>query len=293
MPKLNSSLPKYQRHRASGQAVVTLYGKDFYLGPHGSKASKAEYDRLVGEWIAAGRPSRPPSQTSDITVVELAAAYKRFAQGYYQKNGEPTETVHQVNRASTLVCEKYGRTPATEFGPLAFQAFQADLIGRDLCRKTVNHLASTVRRMFRWGVTKELVPVTVYQALLAVPNVPKGRTAARESPPVRPVEDSVVEATLPKLPAVVADMVRFQRLTGARPGEVCQLRPMDIDRSQEVWRYRPASHKTEHHDKQRVIFIGPKAQDVLRPYLLRSADAHCFSPAESEIQRLAERHAGT
>jgi hypothetical protein len=29
----------------------------------------------------------------------------------------------------------------------------------------------------------------------------------------------------------------------------------------------------------------------LRPYLLRSADAHCFSSAESEIQRLAERHA--
>lgn len=112
MPKLKSSLPRYQRHRASGQAVVALYGKDFYLGPYGTKASKAEYDRLVGEWIAAGRPSRPPSQTSDITVVELAAAYKTFAKDYYQKNGEPTETVHQVNRASTLVCEKYGRTPA-------------------------------------------------------------------------------------------------------------------------------------------------------------------------------------
>ena len=33
MPKLNSSLPKYRLHRASGQAVVTLYGKDIYLGP--------------------------------------------------------------------------------------------------------------------------------------------------------------------------------------------------------------------------------------------------------------------
>ena len=245
MPKLKSSLPKYQRHRASGQAVVTLYGKDFYLGPHGTKASKAEFDRIVGEWIAAGRPSRPPTQTSDITVVELAAAYKRFAKSYYQKNGKPTDTVLQVNRASTLVCEKYGRTVAAEFGPLAFQAFQAELIGLNLCRKTVNHLASTVRRMFRWGVTKELVPVTVYQALRAVPNVPKGRTAVRESPPVRPVEDAVVEATLPHLPTVVADMVQFQRLTGARPGGVCQLRPMDIDRSQVVWRYRPASHKTE------------------------------------------------
>ena len=30
---------------------------------------------------------------------------------------------------------------------------------------------------------------------------------------------TVVDATLPHLPAVVADMVRFQRLTGARPSE--------------------------------------------------------------------------
>ena len=92
MPKLNSTLPKYQRHRASGKAVVTLYGKDFYLGPHGTKTSKAEYDRLVGEWIAAGRPSRPPVQFSDITIVELAAAYQEFAQEYYQKNETPTAT---------------------------------------------------------------------------------------------------------------------------------------------------------------------------------------------------------
>ncbi len=145
--------------------------------------------------------------------------------------------------------------------------------------------------MFRWAVTKELVPATVYQALVAVPNVPKGRTAARETPPVRPVEDSVVEATLPHLPTVVADMVRFQRLTGARPGEVCQLRPMDVDRSKEVWAYRPRSHKTQHHDQERVIFIGPKAQDVLRPYMLRPADAYCFSPRESEKRRLEARHA--
>ena len=43
----------------------------------------------------------------------------------------------------------------------------------------------------------------------------------------------------------------------------------------------PGSHKTEHHDRERVIFIGPKAQEVILPYLLRDAAAYCFSPAES------------
>ena len=294
MPKFTDRFlpptPKYRKHRASGQAIVTLYGRDFYLGPHGTKASRIEYDRLIGEWLAAGRPSQMPSVQSDITIVELTAAYRRYGKEYYRKAGKPTDTNHQIHRATELLAEKYGRTNAVDFGPLAFQAFQAGLIKRDLSRKTINHFTSVVRRMFRWAVTKELVPVTVLQALVAVPNVPKDRTAARETLPVRPVEDTVVEATLPHLPSVVADLVRFQRLTGARPSELCLLRPMDVDRSQKVWEYRPASHKTQHHGMERVIFIGPKAQDVLRPYLLRPDEAYCFAPAESEKQRLEARH---
>ena len=47
--------PAYRKHRRSGQAIVTLSGQDHYLGPHGTKASKSEYDRLVGEWLANGR----------------------------------------------------------------------------------------------------------------------------------------------------------------------------------------------------------------------------------------------
>jgi integrase len=101
------------------------------------------------------------------------------------------------------------------------------------------------------------------------------------------VADDVVDATLPHLPVVIADMVRVQRLLGCRPGEVCMMRPSDIDRSAEVWEYRPASHKTEHHGRHRVIFIGPKAQEILLQYLLRDADAYCFAPADSERKRKA------
>ncbi len=104
-----------------------------------------------------------------------------------------------------------------------------------------------------------------------------------------PVEDSVIDATLPHLPPIITDMVRIQHLTGCRPSEVCDLRPCDIDRSGDVWSYTPESHKTEHHGRQRTIHIGPKAQQVLLPYLLREAEAHCFSPAESEKARRREQ----
>ena len=58
MPYLAHATPRYRLHRASGQAVVTLAGVDHYLGPWKSKASRIEYDRLVGEWLTAGRPLR-------------------------------------------------------------------------------------------------------------------------------------------------------------------------------------------------------------------------------------------
>ena len=85
-------------------------------------------------------------------------------------------------------------------------------------------------------------------------------------------------------------MVRFHRLTGGRPGEICSIRPCDVDTNSDVWVYKPASHKTQHHGRERRIFIGPKAQDVLRPYLLRDKQSYCFSPAESESQRREEIH---
>ena len=144
--------------------------------------------------------------------------------------------------------------------------------------------------MFRWGVENELVAPSILQALEAVAGLLKGKTEAHETQPVTLVADAVIDATLPHLPAVVADMVRFQRLTGCRPQEVCMVRPCDVDTNGEVWTYVPAEHKTEHHGKRRTIFIGPRAQDVLRPYLLRPAESYCFSPVDSEWKRLAARH---
>ena len=45
----------------------------------------------------------------------------------------------------------------------------------------------------------------------------------------------------------------------------------------------------EHQERQRRIYIGPKAQVILRPWLERSTDAYCFSPKESAEASLAER----
>ncbi|MFC1597687.1 tyrosine-type recombinase/integrase, partial [Planctomycetota bacterium] len=194
----------------------------------------------------------------------------------------------RVRAALRVLKATHGRVAVADFGPLALQAIQHRLIGQGKSRRYVNHLTSAICRVFRWGVTQEIVLETVYRALAAVPGLRRGRSKAKETPPVEPVPEATVQATLPHLSPVVADMVRVQRLTGCRPGEVCIIRPTDVDRSGDVWEYRPARHKGEWRGRERVIFIGPQAQAVLSPYLLRSADAYCFSPAESEKKRRAE-----
>lgn len=289
MSTRRESLPKYRKHKASGQAVVELNGRVHYLGPHGTRASKLEFDRLIGEWLAAGRCLPSANSAGDLTIVELVSRYWKFAQAYYVKDGRPTGAIFGIRVALRLLKEHYGRTRASECGPLALKSLQRRMVESGQSRRYVNDNIDRLRRLFRWAVHEELVSAVIYQALMAVPGLRKGRTDARESPPVRPVSGSVVDATVPHLPKVVAAMVRFQQLTGCRPGEVCTLKPADIDQSSDVWIYRPASHKTEHHDCDRTIYIGPLAQQTILPYLSRDPDEFCFAPAESEQIRNAER----
>jgi hypothetical protein len=79
VPKLVHSTPKYCKHRSSGQTVVTINGRDVYLGPHGTATSRREYDRVIAEWLANGRRSAFDG-AADLFVVELIASCWRHAQ---------------------------------------------------------------------------------------------------------------------------------------------------------------------------------------------------------------------
>jgi len=83
--------------------------------------------------------------------------------------------------------------------------------------------------MFKWASSREMFPVTIYQALQTVEGLRKGRSTAKERPPVLPVPDRAVEATLGHLPPTVAAMLRLQRVTGMSPQEVVELRTTDLD----------------------------------------------------------------
>jgi integrase len=299
-----NSTPGLRHHKASGRAVVTLSGQDFYCGKWGTAEATRRYNQVVAEWWARHRrPTtavvkaesaleiRGAENLNDATTVtRLIVTYVKYADGYYRKNGEPTSEVGAIKSGAKIVREMYGRQPANDFTTLKLMAVQQAMVRLDWTRENINKQSQRIVRMFSWGVTQMLVRPEVVAALREVPGLHKGRTTARETARVVPVEETVVQATLPHLPPIVSDMVRLQRLTGCRPEEVCLIRPCDVDASGDVWAYRPESHKTEHHERERVIFIGPKGQDVLRPYLLRDKAAYCFSPAESERKRRESAH---
>ncbi len=269
-------LPKYRKHKASGQAIVSLDGQIFYLGPFGTQVSKRNTtgSSVNGKQTAVGcHRTRLPASPSP----NSAAAYWRYAKGYYVKNGKPTDEQSCIRTALRHTRQLYGNQPVTEFGPLALKTVRTVMVDRGNWRKYINSNVNRIRRMFKWGVANEMVPVTVHQALMAVDGLKAGKCDARETGPVLPVDDAVIDATIEHCSQTVADMIRFQRLTGCRPGEVRTIRPCDVDRTHEVWRYTPASHKMEHKGRHRVILIGPKAQAVLAPYLLRDPERLCFT----------------
>jgi integrase len=298
MPSRTPHLPKYRHYKPKDLAVVRIRGKDHYLGKFGSEASRQKYRRLIAELLAAPSPAAPTLGRNDPgtgpTVNELLVAYwDRHVTSYYVKDGRPTSEQGNIRQALRFLRRLYGPSPAKDFGPRALTLVRAAMIDAGRCRKLINKDVHRIRQMFRWAVAQQLYPGTALHDLLAVAALEKGRSAARERPPVAPVPEAVVRATLPHLSPQVAAMVRLQLLTAARPGEITAIRPRDVDRSDPAcWVYRPGSHKTEHHGRARVVLLGPRAQQVLRPWLDRDPGAYCFSPAEVVAGREAARKPG-
>jgi hypothetical protein len=202
MPAQRKSVPTYCRHKQSGRgrAVWTdAHGsRHFKLlpGAFESSESRTAFATLLLELEAS--PAAVTAPVQGITLAEVMIAYLEHADRHYRgADGKLTSEFNEIKLVIKALREMYAETAAAEFGPLRLKAVQRGWVNANLARSECNRRVNLVRRMFKWASSEELVPVTTYQALTTVGGLQRGRSPARENEPIGPVEDAVVDATLP------------------------------------------------------------------------------------------------
>jgi integrase len=294
MPARRKSVPSYLRHKQSGRARVVLTDPSgvrrqvLLPGAFDSHESRAAYRKILHELEAS-----PLVRTiGGVSVAEILLPFLRHAEQHYRgADGELTSEFREYRLVVRTLRELYGHTPATDFGPLCLKAARQAWVSAGLARTEVNRRVNKARRIFRWAASEELIPATVPTALDTVEGLKKGRTPARETEPVGPVDPAADVATLPFLSRQLRGLIWFMSLTGCRPGEACRLRRCDIDTTRDVWLYRPAHHKNKHRGKGRVVPIGPKARTVIDEFPTDDPGDNVFSPRRAVEERNARRSA--
>ncbi|VTT98879.1 catalytic phage domain protein : Uncharacterized protein OS=Rhodopirellula sp. SWK7 GN=RRSWK_05083 PE=4 SV=1: Phage_integrase [Gemmataceae bacterium] len=261
-----------------------------FPGTFNSPESVAAYKRFVAEFAVSPVSAAPIK--GEVTIDYVLAAYLDRARQEYLSDGQPTDEIRHIETVIRAVHEVYGTTPAERFGPRELKAVRQTFIARRWCRKTVNAQTNRVRRIFKWAVSEEMVPPSVYHGLQCVDGLGVGSKEARDHDPVRPVDTQTIAATLPYLNRHVAGLIRFMSYTGCRPSEAARVRRTDIDMKEDTWEYRPPRHKTAWKGGKRVILIGPKGQELLRGFFTPDADDYLFSPIHATEECRALRAAG-
>src|SRR5208337_2270629 len=200
-------VPKYRHYKPKNLAVVRIDGRDHYLGRFNSPESRQRYHRLIAGWLASASrfPAEPhPGDMNSprrLRVCDLILAYWKHAEAHYRDaDGKPTQELENMRDAIRPLRHLYGETDAASFGPLSLRTIQQHLVVSKLSRTTINARINRIRRVFKWGVSSELVPATVLLALQSVAPLKRGRTEATEPKGIVPVPSTDVEKTLPHLP---------------------------------------------------------------------------------------------
>jgi integrase len=299
MARPKAQVPALQFH-LSGQAIVQIAGTTYYLGKHGSPESLARYAVLIREYQSNGLkvPEEITSQTlqamtagfsvpiaathqadEPIRIKHVTEAYREHVKIRYA-NSHAEE--YRVGKTCDEMNEHDGDMLADDYGPKALQRQRDRWVKSGKARSYCNRLTNSVVRMFKWAVSEELVNESTWSRLKSVSALREGQTVAPETDAIKPVPIEHVRATVKELSPIVKAMVRVQIATGMRPSELCSMRPVDIDRSGEVWVYRPPHHKNKSKGKTRAIPILGDAMDAVVDYMNRPAESYLFSPAEAD-----------
>ena len=289
----------YNRANGHSYALVRWQGRAFALGRADDPEHHARYRAFVGHLLAHGvppethasgsaAPSAPP-----FPVAELVAHYLAHCETYYRHvaDGTATASVDRVRAAVKPLLELFGATPARLFDVAMLRTYRDHVVNLGLSRVTVNGKVQVIRQMFCWAGEEGRLAPEVGLRLRVLKNFRRGRSPAPDRAARTPVAWEHVEPVLANLPRPVAGICRVLWHSGARCGEVCQLRGRELDRTGAIWTFKVPKHKTQHHGKQRFVDFGASAQEALRPFVKLDPSEYWFSPADAVADFQAQRRA--
>lgn len=256
-------IPKLRKHSTRNLCFVQWRGKRRYLGPPGE-----ETERAYHEWVAAtfGRQRSTPGPVLVWHLMRDYAAYQKSRSASQHSN------FLQVQR----LMSDWDSLPADKFGPLALQSLRAKMVAKGWARSVVNKRVRLLQSCWKWGVSQELVSITTAMALTSVAGLRATDTEAPDHGRRKPVPWSLVDATAKHLDEPFKSIVLLLWHTGARPSNVCRIRPCEIDTTCEPWCWRPVDHKMAHKGSDLTIWLGPHSRELLTPHMHADADAYCF-----------------
>jgi integrase len=287
--------------------VVTLYDvatrkrKDYTLGPYCPDGAPAAYDAVVSEWLARGRRLNDQGSSAPPCDISMNEALERFFLDVQRRcrrpDGSATGTAADVKVTVDYLSRMFGELPLSEFGADQLEALRDRLIGDGRVTPQINKRLSHSRQFYRWCLGRNLMPSTVNVWLVLeqmrqrARAVSPGEYGAKPGKIVTPADPAAFNKALTVMSPVAKAVAQLLRLTGARPSEILNARPCELNRSGDVWTLTPTWHKTAKKSKRpRVIYLGDQAKAVLSPWLLGCApEEFIFTSAKSESKRLRER----
>ena len=277
-------LPAYRIHKSRNLAYVRLRGKFVYLGRAHSPESHASYHAAVAEHLAAVAPTartvhRPRTA---LTIGELA---ERWYLSERERRGTRHQSVYEASYAARELNHAHATATVVEFGPRAFKAIRDRMVKDGRSRQWANRMMNAIRRCIRWGVGEELVPSDRIQALAAVDGLRHG--SAPETPPRMAADPVAVEKVVRWLDEQrqtgAANLLRFLKATGCRPGEAASARWSEFIFNGELPHYRPTRHKTARHGIERLVPMNCDALAAIGGGMrLGSADGFVFTHTRGE-----------
>jgi integrase len=257
---MSKPIPLPKLHSTSGRAYVYHGGKYHYFGKFGTPQADERYWR----WrtgLTAGRPVAR-HEVIGCLVADLFGLYRKAHPDHTASRAR-----HSALNVLTAALGPLAGLQANEYGPLAFQEHRDRLLSSGTrCARQVNDLMQFVQRLFRWGVSKQLVPLEVWTMLKTVERL-KPHESVKATTRRKPVPASVVAATLPHLSPHCADMVRLIVATGARPGEILSLRADEIVKGYQArpgwWYADKVKHKTSYKGKRKWLELPPDVHPIL------------------------------